>query len=118
MFIVHLPDGQTLTETSGITWDKIPDGIDILEIVTFGGETITLPQCESYFFSNEAQSFLPLTDYIPKPNSLITAKIIGGIIGDKALYIRIDTQGHIQIEWKNKKDLPFANFVYKKSCQH
>ena len=115
MFIAHLSDGQILSEGSGVTWDKVPDGISLLEVTTFGNETITLPKCESYFFSHEAKAYMMMntSNMSVNPSCVTTADIIGGILGDKAIYIRIEA-GHIQIKWKEKKDLPFISSVYRK----
>ena len=114
MFVVHLNDGKIVKEENGITWDDVPDGISVIEITTPAGEILTLPKCESYFFSNEAKTYLTI-DNLSTASSppTITASIIGGVIGDKAIYIKIEI-GHIHIDWKDKKDLPFIEKTYRK----
>jgi len=117
MFIAHLSNGQILKEGEGITWEKVPDGIDWLEVMTFKGEVLTLPKCEEYFFSNEDTIYIKIGEGSPS-SPVTTAKIVGGIVGEKAIYIRIETNGNIKIEWKDRKDLPFTPQTYKKSkCQ-
>lgn len=115
MFIVHLSNGETLTEGKNCpNWDAVPkEGISSLELQTFSGEIITLPKCEEYFYSIEAVSQVGLTVPV-SPAPIITAKIIGGIIGDKAIKLRIDTRGHITIYYLNKDELTFAEWVYRK----
>ena len=120
MFIIHLNNGETLIEgQNDINWDKVPGGISSLELGTFAGELLTLPQCKEYFYSVEAVSTMPLfsaglPENVNTP-PVITAKIIGGILNnDMAILIRVDTRGHIKIELVDKKDLPFVKFVYKK----
>ncbi len=115
MFIVHLSNGETLTEGKNCSnWDAVPkEGISSLELQTFSGEIITLPKCEEYFYSIEAVSQVGLISSVSSV-PIITAKIIGGIIGDKAIMLRADTRGHINIQYLNKSELPFKEFVYKK----
>jgi len=115
MFIVHLSNGETLTEGKNCpNWDAVPkEGISSLELQTFSGEIITLPKCEEYFYSIEAVSQVGLTVPV-SPAPIITAKIIGGIVGDKAIMLRVDTRGHITISYLSKKDLPFIEKTYRK----
>jgi len=113
MFIAHYPDGKTLRE-GDVYWDDLPHGISSLQIQTFSNEIITLPKCDSYFFSNEAVSRMGIGDFVADDIPILTAKIIGGIIGDKAIKLRIDTRGHITIYYLNKDELTFAEWVYRK----
>ena len=115
MFIAHLSDGKTLLEQNGLTWDNIPDGISSLQLQTFSNEIITLPKCDEYFYSIEAVTTIGIGNNSQGPTlPVITAKIIGGIVGDKAIMLRADTRGHINIQYLNKSELPFKEFVYKK----
>ncbi|MEM3609343.1 MAG: hypothetical protein QW076_00330 [Candidatus Anstonellales archaeon] len=116
MFIVHYSDGKTLKEGE-VLWDNIPDGISSLQLQTFGNELITLPQCEKYFFSIEAVSQLGIENPTNNSNPIITAKIIGGIIGEKAIMIRADTRGHLTISYLDKKDVPFVERVYRQGIK-
>lgn len=113
MFIAHYSDGKTLKEGE-VYWDDLPDGISSLQIQTFSNEIITLPKCDSYFFSNEAVSRMGIGNFVADSTPILTAKIIGGIIGDKAIKIRIDTRGHITIDYLDKNQLTFVSRVYKK----
>lgn len=117
MFIAHCKDKTYIEGQNGINWDKVPDGISSLEISTFAGELITLPKCHTYFYSTEAVSTVAIGSKLSHPQPpVVTAKIIGGIFNkDDVIYLRIDTRGHINIKFMKKKDLPFADFVYKKS---
>jgi len=116
MFIVHLSNGETLTENQNCPyWDAVPnEGISSVELQTFSGEIISLPKCDEYFYSIEAVAQMGLSSLTPS-QPVITAKIIGGVIGDKAIMVRADTKGHIDIQYLNKSKLPFKEFVYKKS---
>jgi len=114
MFIAVLNNGTTLIEGVNCSnWDKVPkEGIKELILVS-DNKPLILPHCDEYFYSTEAVSRLGLNSSVSsKP--VITAHIIGGVIGDKAVYIREETNGTIKMEVKDKKELTFALFVYKK----
>lgn len=114
MFILHYSD-KTLKESAELTWDDVPSGISSVQLQTFSNEIITLPQCEEYFYSTEAVATIGVGANNMGPTlPVVTAKIIGGIINNKAIMLRADTRGHITIQYLDRKDLPFANFVYKK----
>ncbi len=115
MFIAHYPDGKTLLEQNNLTWDNIPDGISSLQLQTFSNEVITLPKCDEYFYSIEAVASIGIGNNSHGPTlPVITAKIIGGVINNQAIMLRVDTRGHITISYLPKKDLPFIEKTYKK----
>lgn len=114
MFIVSLNDGQTLIEGVNCpNWDCVPqEGIKEVMLIV-NEKPIILPKCELYFYSTEAVSQIGINTNVPL-NPIITAHIIGGISGDKAIYIRAETNGITRIELKNKSELTYTEKTYKK----
>jgi hypothetical protein len=114
MIIVHTKTGDTLIQNKDFkNWDDVPEGIASLEIGTFANELLTLPKCDKYFYSTEARTSISVGDGSVSGKPVITAHIIGGIIGENALVCRIDTRGHITIKYINKNELSFRESVYK-----
>ncbi len=115
MFKVKLQDKTLIEGENCPNWDAVPkEGIKELALIV-DGKPIILPQCDKYFYSIEAISRMGLNSAVSsKP--VITAYIIGGIINDKAIYIRQEigqeTKGGVKISIRDKKELTFAPFVY------
>ncbi len=120
MIIIHDSKGITKIEGKDFkNWDEVSDGISSIELGTFANELITLPKCKEYFYSVEARTSISVgqgAGDVGKP--VVTAKIIGGILDNgQALYIRVDTRGHIQMKLLNKEELGFKSSVYKNGRQ-
>jgi len=113
MIIVHQKDKTLIEGRDFKNWDEVPEGISSLEIGTFANELLTLPQCDKYFYSTEARTSMSVGSQTVSAKPIVTAHIVGGIIGDKAIMIRIDTRGHIAIQYLNKDELPFRESVYR-----
>lgn len=108
MFIVHYPNGRTITENE-MLWDEVPDGLTNLQLslpVVFKikdsktGEvkdgpapTVTLGKYDAYFFENEAVAVAMMTAggqmLAGQTKGTKVAQIIGGIDYQRKIVVQV-----------------------------
>ncbi len=111
MFLIKKAD-QVLVESPGITWDNVPQEIDVMNMVSFRGELIEVPQSEQYFYSNEGTMQMSVSGD-EGANFSLTASIGGGITGDTGILIKCYIDGRTIVKLISRKDLTFINSVYR-----
>lgn len=87
-FVAEYADGVRVTEMDKV-WDDVEPGLVSLSIFDFhtSQRLLELRGYERYFFANEAVSSKSNQD--PQ----VTAKLLGGVKGDKAIECRVDLLG-------------------------
>jgi len=118
MFIIHYPDGKTITEGE-MTWDEVPEGFTNLQLslpVTFKikdsktGETreapaptVTLGKYDAYYFENEAVAVAMANAggqlMAGQTKGTKSAQIVGGIDQKREMVvqIRVDKFANVSI---------------------
>jgi len=120
MFILHYPDGKTLTEKNGC-WDNHPENISGMEltlpftpkmkkpdgqVIILPARTISISNFETYYFSKEGVSSIMAGGKM-QPSAQQVAEIMGGINYSKnyAFEVRVDRNGNIKVSTEDIQEI-------------